>query len=246
MRYIFVSILWVMIIQATAHGHQTPESTGEISTHSVLFNDADLVAVVEFGSVGTFTVKEFIFPTDTSEFPDMLKYKGGEWSGVYLTATYPESEDARSPIVFLNVPYLVFLKVMPEISKKENQVVFQSVHGRHGCLPLIDMDRRLEFEGVRDFYARLWYGYTNGNSHYIYTPDAIVEDNLLRIMKADYGTVDGTAIHQAILGIKDLYLAEDGATRSKIIQNEELWQNPVFRYFFTSVVNDVSLKSKKI
>jgi len=244
MKYIIFIIL--CSLQATVYGSQSSELTTAISDHSVLFDDADLVAIVEFGPhPSTFTIKEVIFPIDSSGLSEMLDYDSGVWTGVYSRASYPESEDQRSPIIFNQVPYLVFFKVLVSASEREKQIVFQPVHGRHGCLPLIDLDRLLEFEGVRDYYSRKWHAYANGNSHYNYTPGQLVESALMSVMIDDYGTIDGTIINEAILGVRDLYSAKNASSRMEIIHNEQLWGNPVFRKFVVSVIRDVSLKDHK-
>lgn len=234
-RLIVLLVIWLVNQQVIFSEDNSP-----ISDYSLLFRESDVVAIVEFSSVNIFTIKEIILPV--SEANTSSKFSAGDY-GIFTTEQYAGSEDPNQNIIILQrVPYLVFLKIQDLKSQKEGQIVFQAVHGRHGFLPLINLESRLEFEGVRDWYAQLWFSYANGNADYIYTPDYLFDKYVSSAMLADYSTLDGVVIKEAILGIKDLLLAEDSATRMKIVSNEALWANPVFRIYFRSVLSDVKIK----
>ena len=234
-RLIVLLVIWLVNQQLLFS-----EANSPISDYSLLFRESDVVAIVEFSSVNIFTIKEIILPV--AEANTSSKFSAGD-HGIFTTEQYVGSEDPNQNIIILQrVPYLVFLKIQDLKSKKEGQYVFQAVHGRHGFLPLIDLEKRLKFEGVRDWYAQLWFSYSNGNADYIYTPDYLFDKYVSTVMLADYSTLDGTLIKEAILGIRDLLRAGDAASRMKILSNEELWANPVFRVYFRSILSDVKIK----
>lgn len=243
MRFIIISLL-LLSVQVTLFSARDHRASDPISSHSVLFDDADLVAVVEFEEFGGFIIKEEVLPLDMSKMRNKLKSTSEGLYGLLSDERYEGSEDSYRPIFFAQIPYLVFLKSSSVLNTRsgKTETLFKPVHGRHSLVPLIDLNRMLEFESVRDYYARKWYSYANGNDSYIYTPNHYIETFLFSIMRANYGTIDGTVIKEAILGIRDLLRAEDAASRMKILSNEELWANPVFRIYFRSVLSDVKIK----